>query len=63
MQAFNTTGHIYLVDDDASIRAALTSTLERQGYSVNAYEDTPTFLKHSTPVSPAVLTSATFADI
>ena len=55
MQAFNTTGHIYLVDDDASIRAALTSTLERQGYSVNAYEDTPTFLKHSTPVSPAVV--------
>jgi FixJ family two-component response regulator len=54
MQALNI-GHIYLVDDDASIRSALASTLERQGFSVNAYAGADEFLKHATPVSPAVL--------
>jgi FixJ family two-component response regulator len=54
MQASNT-GHIYLVDDDASIREALASTLERQGFSVTAYASADEFLKNATPVSPAVL--------
>jgi FixJ family two-component response regulator len=54
MQAL-TTGHIYLVDDDASIRHALAGTLERQGYSVTPYESAAAFLQHATPVSPAVL--------
>lgn len=54
MQALNS-GHIYLIDDDASIRSALASTLERQGFSVKAFESAAEFLKYATPVSPAVL--------
>ncbi len=50
-----TAGHIYLVDDDASVRSALTGMLERQGFSVNAYASADEFLKHATRVSPAVL--------
>jgi FixJ family two-component response regulator len=48
-------GHIYLVDDDASIRGALTSTLVRLGYSATSYPSAAEFLKHATPVSPAVI--------
>lgn len=48
-------GHIYLVDDDASIRSALVGTLERQGFSVTPYPSAAEFLKHATPVSPAVI--------
>ncbi len=50
-----TLGHIYLIDDDASIRRALTGTLEKLGFSVSAYEDAVTFLKSATPVSPSVI--------
>ena len=48
-------GHIYLVDDDASIRSALAGTLERQGFSVTPYASAAEFLQHATPVSPAVI--------
>jgi two-component system response regulator FixJ len=48
-------GHVYLVDDDASIRGALTGTLVRQGYSATSYASAAEFLKHATPVSPAVI--------
>ena len=48
-------GHIYLVDDDASIRSALAGTLERQGFSVNSYASAAEFLQHATPVSPSVV--------
>jgi FixJ family two-component response regulator len=48
-------GHIYLVDDDASIRSALAGTLERQGFSVTPYPSAAEFLKHATEVSPAVI--------
>jgi len=48
-------GHIYLVDDDASIRSALASTLEHHGYSVTPHASAAEFLKHATPVSPAVI--------
>jgi len=48
-------GHIYLVDDDASIRSALANTLERQGFSVTPYASAAEFLQHATPVSPAVV--------
>jgi len=48
-------GHIYLIDDDASIRRALTGTLERLGYSVSVYEAPDEFLKNAMPVSPAVV--------
>lgn len=48
-------GHIYLIDDDASIRRALTGTLERLGYSMSVYEAPDDFLKNAVPVSPAVI--------
>ena len=50
-----TAGHIYLVDDDASIRSALAGTLERQGFSVAPYASAAEFLQQATPVSPAVV--------
>jgi len=50
-----TAGHIYLVDDDASIRIALTGTLIRQGYTVNAYASAFEFLEQAMPVTPAVI--------
>lgn len=48
-------GHIYLIDDDASIRRALSGTLERLGYSVSVYEAPDAFLRGAVPVSPAVV--------
>ena len=50
-----TLGHIYLIDDDASIRRALTGTLDKLGFTVSAFEDATTFLKTATPVSPSVI--------
>jgi len=48
-------GHIYLIDDDASIRRALTGTFERLGYSVSTYGASEDFFKSAVPVSPAVV--------
>lgn len=48
-------GHIYLIDDDPSIRHALAGTLARLGYSVSVYETADEFLKSAVPVSPAVV--------
>lgn len=51
----STLGHIYLVDDDQSIRRALAGTLERLGYTVNAYENRDDFLQNAIPVSPSAI--------
>ena len=48
-------GHIYLIDDDASIRRALTGTLERLGYTVSVFEAPDDFLRSAMPVAPAVI--------
>lgn len=48
-------GHIYLIDDDASIRRALTGTLERLGYTVSVFEAPDDFLKSAMPISPSVI--------
>lgn len=48
-------GHIYLIDDDASIRSALAGTLTRLGYSVSVYEAPGHFLRDAVPISPAVV--------
>lgn len=48
-------GHIYLIDDDASIRRALTGTLERLGYTLSVYEAPDEFLKNAVPISPSVI--------
>lgn len=48
-------GHIYLVDDDPSVRSSLTRMLEFMGFTVEAYDGPQAFLSRSMPVAPAVL--------
>ncbi len=48
-------GHIYLIDDDDSMRASLTRMLREVGYLVEDYESALKFLEKSIPVSPAVI--------
>ena len=48
-------GHIYLIDDDDSMRASLTRMLREVGYLVDDYATALNFLEKSVPVSPAVI--------
>ena len=48
-------GHIYLIDDDDSMRASLTRMLREVGYLVDDYASALNFLEKSVPVSPAVI--------
>ena len=48
-------GHIYLIDDDQSMRTSLTRMLREVGYIVEDYASALTFLEKSTPVSPAAI--------
>lgn len=48
-------GHVYLVDDDASIRAGMKEALEVAGYCVYPFESAEAFLTGMVPLSPAVL--------
>ncbi|AKD24925.1 Response regulator [Polynucleobacter duraquae] len=48
-------GHIYLIDDDESIRTSLSRMLKDVGYTVEDYSSALTFLEHSVPVAPAVI--------
>ena len=48
-------GHIYLVDDDESMRTSLTRMLREVGYIVEDHSSALTFLEKSIPVSPAVI--------
>ncbi|HQR83773.1 response regulator transcription factor [Polynucleobacter sp. es-EL-1] len=48
-------GHIYLIDDDASMRTSLSRMLKEVGYMVEDFSSAVTFLEHSLPVSPAVI--------
>lgn len=48
-------GHIYLVDDDPSVRSSLARMLDYMGFTVEAYDGPQAFLQHSVPLSPAVL--------
>lgn len=48
-------GHIYLIDDDESMRTSLSRMLREVGYAVEDYASASTFLEKSVPVSPAVL--------
>ena len=49
------TGHIYLIDDDESMRTSLTRMLREVGYMVEDHSSALTFLEKSIPVSPAVI--------
>ena len=48
-------GHIYLIDDDESMRVSLTRMLQDLGYLVDDYAKAADFLEKSIPVSPAVI--------
>ena len=48
-------GHIYLIDDDESMRVSLSRMLRELGYLVEDYASAKAFLEKSMPVSPAVI--------
>jgi FixJ family two-component response regulator len=48
-------GHVYLIDDDESMRLSLTRMLRELGYLVEDYAYAQVFLENSVPVSPAVI--------
>ena len=48
-------GHVYLIDDDESMRLSLTRMLRDVGYLVEDYASAKVFLEKSVPVSPAVI--------
>jgi FixJ family two-component response regulator len=48
-------GHIYIIDDDQSMRTSLSRMLGEVGYTVNHYESGIHFLTDSLPISPAVI--------
>lgn len=51
----NSKGHVYLIDDDMSIRASLTRTLVDVGYAVQDFSGAKDFMENLMPVSPAVI--------
>jgi FixJ family two-component response regulator len=48
-------GHIYLIDDDASMGKSLTRMLRDLGYLVEDYSSAVDFFEKSVPVAPAVI--------
>lgn len=48
-------GHIYLIDDDESMRTSLSRMLKDVGYIVEDFSSAVTFLENSVPVAPAVI--------
>lgn len=51
----NKLGHVFLVDDDASIRNSISRVLREAGYDVEAHSSASDFMEKSTPVFPAVI--------
>jgi FixJ family two-component response regulator len=48
-------GHIYLIDDDPSIRRSLSFSLSSMHYSIQSFESPAAFLRNALPISPAVI--------
>jgi FixJ family two-component response regulator len=48
-------GHIFLIDDDKSMRTSLARMLREVGYLVEDYASASIFLEKSLPVAPAVI--------
>lgn len=48
-------GHVYLIDDDPSIRRSLAFSLSSLRYSIQSFESPTAFLRDSLPISPAVI--------
>ncbi|MBV8214923.1 MAG: response regulator transcription factor [Verrucomicrobia bacterium] len=47
--------HVFVVDDDKSVRTSLATLLESDGYSVDSFESAAAFLIHAPNVGPACL--------
>jgi FixJ family two-component response regulator len=48
-------GHVYLIDDDPSIRRSLSFSLSSMRYSIQSFDNPITFLQNALPISPAVI--------
>lgn len=48
-------GHIFLIDDDNSMRLSLSRMLGELGYSVQEFANARDFLENSLPISPAAI--------
>ena len=51
----NISGHVYVVDDDHSIRTSLSRMLPELGYSVHDFASAKDFIERSVPIAPAVI--------
>ena len=51
----NKSKHVFLIDDDASIRKAISRILNEQGYLVEEYTNGESFLENLRERSPAVI--------
>ena len=51
----NTSGHVYLVDDDGSMRTSMCRMLRELGYNVHDFASAKAFIENSVPVAPAVI--------
>lgn len=48
-------GHVYLIDDDPSIRRSLAFSLSSLRYSIQSFENAASFLRDALPISPSVI--------
>jgi len=48
-------GHIYLIDDDPSIRRSLAFSLSSERYSIQTFESPAAFMRDALPITPAVI--------
>jgi FixJ family two-component response regulator len=48
-------GHVYLIDDDPSIRRSLAFSLSSVRYSIQTFDSPASFLRDALPITPAVI--------
>ena len=48
-------GHVYLIDDDPSIRRSLAFSLSSERYSIQTFDSPASFLRDALPITPAVI--------
>lgn len=48
-------GHVYLIDDDPSIRRSLAFSLSSIRYSIQTFDSPASFLRDALPITPAVI--------